>query len=114
MIVLLGVLAHTGLWQLVDSSSGAAMAFTLALSSVAVGTLASQSVYTTWYQKSLWLLAFLMVFMAMPDHLEISRTLRSALPARLYDLWLVIVILALPTGILVGILRTWRGRWRRE
>ena len=111
MFVLVGVLAYTGLFLMVEPSSGVALAFTLAMSSVMVGTLASLSRYTTWYQKSLWLLAFLVAFISLPGNLEASRELLPELPPRLRDLWLVVVIMSVPVGILTGILRTWR--WTR-
>ena len=111
MIVLIGVLAHSALFRLADpESAGVAWAVTLACAGIAVGTLASESSYATWYQKSLWLLALLAAVIVLPDHLDAARGLLSTLPERLRDIWLAVAILPTPVGILVGSLKVWTKR----
>lgn len=107
MYVLIGILAYTGMFLMVDESAGSELAITLAMSSVAVGSLAAATHYVTWIERSLWLLAFLMAIISLPGNLEASREIMPEMPARLRDIWLVIVILPVPVGVMVGALRTW-------
>lgn len=109
MVLLAGVMAHTGLFALVGGgyTLGPLAPWILAFSSIFVGTLASLSEYEVWLQRLFWVLALVAGFLALPQAIEVSSTLLAEIPSAMQTVWLIVAVAPVPLGLVIGALKPW-------
>ncbi|MCE2464079.1 MAG: hypothetical protein J4F46_09285 [Dehalococcoidia bacterium] len=115
MIVALCIFSHLAVLAIADDRGGVEMAFLLAIAGIVVGTAVSAGTYRSWYQKTLWLIAYFVAIIALPYSLEVCKDLLKVVPEALRDLWLVVTWLSVPVGMFLGVITaSWRSRSERR
>ena len=109
MVILGGVLIHVAFFEAVGDglALGSLAPWLLALCSVFVGTLASQSDYQVWSQRLFWILALVAGFVALPEVIQVASGQMDTIPAGMKEVWLMAAVAPVPLGLVVGAVKVW-------